>query len=93
MRCPQADAERSLERLHEAAEVQLKKVMENNSTAKDNAAPVDIESFMVSFYTALGAWTEVATISASAEPCCTGLEGFTRPIPSRQCFPTKLTAT
>eukprot|EP00983_Pelagomonas_calceolata_P029857 934244-Pelagomonas_calceolata.AAC.1 len=43
----QADAERSLERLHEAAEVQLKKVMDNNSTAQGNGAPLDLDSFMV----------------------------------------------
>ncbi|KAF5836210.1 hypothetical protein DUNSADRAFT_6276 [Dunaliella salina] len=54
----QADAERSLERLHEAAEVQLKKVMENNSTAQGNGAPLDLDSFMA-FRTHLIGLTDV----------------------------------
>eukprot|EP00967_Tisochrysis_lutea_P011018 scaffold12538_cov21-Tisochrysis_lutea.AAC.1 len=54
----QADAERSLERLHEAAEVQLKKVMDNNSTAQGNGAPLDLDSFMA-FRTSLIGLTDV----------------------------------
>jgi hypothetical protein len=34
--------------LHEEAEVKLKKVMENNTTAAGNGTPIDIDSFMVS---------------------------------------------
>jgi hypothetical protein len=41
----QADAERSLERLHEAAETQLKKVMESHKASGGN---LDIETFRVS---------------------------------------------